>query len=143
MAVERQAGSAGLSFSNSLRVQEPSGAWVYVSGQFGTDEAGAIAPGGLAAESKAALQNVLKAVSEAGGTAADVVKITAYLTSLDDYQRYNEVRRGGLRHETADEHGGSRRGPDRDRGVDRDRRRSLRAESRDGVTRKSARYPHR
>jgi 2-iminobutanoate/2-iminopropanoate deaminase len=93
MAVERQAGPAGLSFSNSLRVQGPSGTWVYVSGQFGTDEAGAITPGGLAAESKAALGNVLKAVQEAGGTAADVVKITAFLTSLDDYQRYNEVRR--------------------------------------------------
>jgi 2-iminobutanoate/2-iminopropanoate deaminase len=93
MAVERQAGPAGLSFSNSLRVRGPSGTWVYVSGQFGTDEAGAITPGGLAAESKAALGNVLKAVQEAGGTAADVVKITAFLTSLDDYQRYNEVRR--------------------------------------------------
>lgn len=92
MAVERQAGPAGLSFSNSLRVQEPSGTWIYVSGQFGTDEAGAVTPGGLAAESKAALENVLKAVREAGGTAADVVKITAYLTSLDDYGRYNEVR---------------------------------------------------
>ena len=93
MAVERQAGPAGLSFSNSLRVQDPSGTWIYVSGQFGTDEAGAITPGGLAAESKAALENVLKAVRDAGGTAADVVKITAYLTSLDDYPRYNEVRR--------------------------------------------------
>lgn len=93
MAVERQAGPAGLSFSNSLRVQEPSGTWVYVSGQFGTDEAGAMTPGGLAAESKAALENVLQAIREAGGTAADVVKVTAYLTSLDDYQRYNEVRR--------------------------------------------------
>jgi 2-iminobutanoate/2-iminopropanoate deaminase len=92
MAVERQAGPAGLSFSNSLRVQEPSGTWIYVSGQFGTDEAGAVTPGGLAAESKAALENVLKAVREAGGTAADVVKITAYFTSLDDYRRYNEVR---------------------------------------------------
>jgi enamine deaminase RidA (YjgF/YER057c/UK114 family) len=92
MAVERQAGPAGLSFSNSLRVQDSSGTWVYVSGQFGTDEAGAITPGGLAAESKAALENVLRAVREAGGTAADVVKITAYVTSLDDYRRYNEVR---------------------------------------------------
>jgi len=92
MVVERQAGPAGLSFSNSLRVREPSGAWVFVSGQFGTDDAGTIVPGGLAAESKAALENVLKAVREAGGTAADVVKITAYLTSLDEYRRYNEVR---------------------------------------------------
>lgn len=93
MAVERQAGPAGLSFSNSLRVREASGTWVYVSGQFGTDEAGQITPGGLAAESKAALENVVKAVREAGGTAADVVKITAYLMSLDDYPRYNDARR--------------------------------------------------
>ena len=93
MAVERQTGPAGLSFSNSLRVQEPSGTWIYVSGQFGTDEADALAPGGLAAESRAALENVLKAVRDGGGTAADVVKITAYLTSLDGYSRYNEVRR--------------------------------------------------
>jgi 2-iminobutanoate/2-iminopropanoate deaminase len=93
MAVEREAGPAGLSFSNSLRVQEPSGTWVYVSGQFGTDEAGAVIPGGLAAEAKAALETVLTAVRGAGGTAADVVKITAYVTSLDDYSRYNEVRR--------------------------------------------------
>jgi 2-iminobutanoate/2-iminopropanoate deaminase len=93
MAVERQAGPAGLSFSNSLRVREPSGTWVYVSGQFGTDEAGALIPGGLAAEARAALENILKAVREAGGTAADVVKITAYLTSLEDYSRYNEVRK--------------------------------------------------
>ena len=93
MAVERQAGPPGLSFSNSLRVQEPAGTGIYVSGQFGTDDADALAPGGLAAESRAALENVLKAVREAGGTAADVVKITAYLTSLDDYPRYNEVRR--------------------------------------------------
>jgi 2-iminobutanoate/2-iminopropanoate deaminase len=93
MAVERQAGPAGLSFSNSLRVREPSGTWVYVSGQFGTDEAGALMPGGLAAEARAALENILKAVREAGGTAADVVKITAYLMSLEDYSRYNEVRK--------------------------------------------------
>jgi len=93
MAVERQAGPAGLSFSNSLRLPDTSGTWVYVSGQFGTDEAGAIVPGGLAPESKAALKAVLRAVREAGGTAADVVKITAYFTSLDDYPRYNEVRR--------------------------------------------------
>src|SRR5258708_5250944 len=92
MAGGRQAGPAGLSVSNSLRVQDSSGTWVYVSGQFGTDEAGAITPGGLAAEPKAALENVLRAVREAGGTAADVVKITAYVTSLDDYRRYNEVR---------------------------------------------------
>lgn len=93
MALERQAAAAGLSFSNSVRVRDSAGTWVYVSGQFGTDEAGAVVPGGIAAESKAALEHVLRAVREAGGTAADLVKITAYVTSLDDYARYNDARR--------------------------------------------------
>jgi 2-iminobutanoate/2-iminopropanoate deaminase len=93
MAVQRQAGPPGLSFSNSLRVQHAPGTWVYVSGQFGTDEAGEVAPGGLAVQAKAALGHVLSAVHAAGGTAADVIKVTAYLTTLDDYARYNEVRR--------------------------------------------------
>jgi 2-iminobutanoate/2-iminopropanoate deaminase len=93
MAVERQAGPVGLSFSNSLRVRYSPGTWVYVSGQFGTDEAGTVVPGGLAAEARAALEHVLSAVRAAGGTAADVVKITAYVTSLGDYRHYNEVRR--------------------------------------------------
>jgi 2-iminobutanoate/2-iminopropanoate deaminase len=92
MAVERQAGPSGLSFSNSVRVPDSAGTWVYVSGQFGTDEAGAIIAGGLEAESRTALARVVQAVREAGGTAADLVKITAYVTSLDDYSRYNEVR---------------------------------------------------
>ncbi len=93
MAVERQAGPEGLSFSNSVRVRDSAGTWVYVSGQFGTAETGAIVGGGIAAESKAALEHVLQAVREAGGTAADVVKITAYVSSLDEYARYNDARR--------------------------------------------------
>lgn len=93
MAFERQAGPEGLSFSNSVRVRDSAGTWVYVSGQFGTDEAGEIVAGGIAAESRAALEHVLQAVREAGGTAADLVKITAYVTSLDDYARYNDARR--------------------------------------------------
>lgn len=91
MAVDRQAGREGLSFSSSLRVQGP-GAWVFVAGQLGTDGDGAIVPGGMAEEARATLENVLKEVAAAGGTAADIVKITAYLTSLDDYQVYNTVR---------------------------------------------------
>jgi len=92
MTVEREVGPAGLSFSSSLRVQGP-GTWIYVSGQLGTDDSGEIVPGGLEAESRAALGNVLRALSAAGATVADVVKINAYLTSLDDYGRYNEARR--------------------------------------------------
>lgn len=92
MAFERHQGPTGLSFSGSVHVEGP-GSWIYVSGQLGTDDNGEIVEGGLAAESRAALENVLSAVRRSGGTAADVVRITAYLTSLDDYAEYNEVRR--------------------------------------------------
>jgi 2-iminobutanoate/2-iminopropanoate deaminase len=93
VAVERQAGPEGVSFSNSVRVRHPAGSWVFVSGQFGSDQEGKVVAGGIAAESKVALEHVLHAVREAGGTAADVIKITAYVTSLDAYARYNDVRR--------------------------------------------------
>ena len=92
MTVEREAGPEGMSFSNSLRVQDSAGTWVYVSGHFGMDEAGRIVPGGLATQSRAALESIVQTVREAGGTAANVVKLTAYVTSLDDYMLYNEVR---------------------------------------------------
>lgn len=92
MAIDRSEGPPGLSFSGSVRVKG-SGTLVYTAGKMGSDASGAIVPGGLAAQARAALGHVLASVAEAGGTPADVVKITAYLTSLEDYQAYNHVRR--------------------------------------------------
>lgn len=91
MTVERSPGPAGRSFSGSLRVQGD-GTWVYVSGRMGLDTSGAVVPGGLAAQSRAALSQIVAAVEEAGGTSANVVKLTAYLTSLKEYDVYNAVR---------------------------------------------------
>jgi 2-iminobutanoate/2-iminopropanoate deaminase len=91
MVVERSAGPAGRSFSDSLRVRG-NGTWVFVSGKMGTDASGAVVPGGLAAQAQAALGQVVASVEEAGGGAENVVKLTAYLTSLDEYDTYNAVR---------------------------------------------------
>lgn len=91
MAVERSAGPLGRSFSGSIRARG-AGTWVYISGRMGTDTSGAVVPGGLAAQAEAALNQVIAGVEEAGGTAANVVKLTAYLTSLEEYETYNEVR---------------------------------------------------
>lgn len=91
MTIEREPGPEGLSFSGSLRVRG-TGTWIYVSGKFGTDESGKFVDGGLAEQARAALENVLRAVRAAGGAPSDVVKVTAYLTSLDDYARYNVAR---------------------------------------------------
>ena len=92
MVVEREPGPEGLSFSNSLQTRGV-GTWVYVAGQFGTTPSGEIVQGGLAAQARAAFGAVLDAVAKAGGTAADVVRITAYFTTLDEYGDYNGVRR--------------------------------------------------
>ncbi len=91
MTVERSAGPAGRSFSGSLRVNG-AGTWVYVAGKMGTDASGSLVPGGMRAQARAALDNVLASVAEAGGGPEHVVKLTAYLTSLDEYETYNDVR---------------------------------------------------
>lgn len=91
MTVERSSGPAGRSFSSSLRV-EGAGTWVYLSGRMGTDASGAVVSGGLGAQAREALGQLIASVEEAGGTAANVVKLTAYLTSLEDYDTYNKVR---------------------------------------------------
>jgi enamine deaminase RidA (YjgF/YER057c/UK114 family) len=91
VTVERQAGPAGRSFSGSLRVKGE-GTWVYVSGKMGTDGSGALVPGGLRGQAKAALKQVVASVAEAGGGPEHVVKLTAYLTSLEEYEIYNDVR---------------------------------------------------
>jgi len=91
MTVERSPGPSARSFSDSLRVRG-AGTWVYVSGKMGTDASGSVVPGGLAAQARAALDQIVASVAAAGGTAANVVKLTAFLTSLEEYDTYNEVR---------------------------------------------------
>lgn len=64
---------------------------VFVSGQLATDENGALV-GGTDVEAQAlkAFENVESVIAEAGGTRADIVKLTVYLPQaayLEDLQR--------------------------------------------------------
>ena len=81
-----------MSFSGALLV-EGEGAWVFISGQLGTDEDGNIVPGGLEAEARLTFSHLIDKVVAAGGGSSNVVKLTAYLTSLDEYPKYGSVRR--------------------------------------------------
>ncbi len=92
MTIVRSEEPSGLSFSSSVRARG-SGTWVYTAGKLGADASGAIVSGGLAAQARAALDNVLASVAEAGGTAANVLKITVYVTTLENYGEFNSVRR--------------------------------------------------
>lgn len=65
---------------------------LYVSGYGPVDpETGEDVEGDVRAETEQVLDNVAATVEEAGGSLDDVVKVTVYLTDLDDYDRVNEA----------------------------------------------------
>lgn len=67
------------------------GNMLFVSGQGPLDAEGAIVPGDIEAETRLTMDNV-KAIVEAGGfTMDDVVKVSVYLASLAEFNRFNAV----------------------------------------------------
>lgn len=61
------------------------GQTVYLGGQTALDADMQIVPGGIVAQFRQALTNVLTTLTEAGGQPADLVEVTIYLTDVDDY----------------------------------------------------------
>jgi 2-iminobutanoate/2-iminopropanoate deaminase len=78
----------GGAYSSGIRV----GDFLFVSGQTPTDPAtGKIVGETIEEQTTQTIEN-LKAILEAGGaTLADVVKVSAHLTDLSLFQRYNDV----------------------------------------------------
>jgi 2-iminobutanoate/2-iminopropanoate deaminase len=68
------------------------GELLYTSGQVGLDPAtGRLAPGGIEAETRRALEN-LAAILRAAGTSFDrVVKATVFLTDMDEFAAMNAI----------------------------------------------------
>ena len=66
---------------------------MYVAGQEGTDEQNKLAPGGITAETKAALENIRKVVKAAGFELNDIVSVTVYLADIHDFGDMNKVYR--------------------------------------------------
>ncbi|SIR82913.1 2-iminobutanoate/2-iminopropanoate deaminase [Haladaptatus litoreus] len=76
-------------YSQGVRAGET----VYVSGYGPVDpETGDDVAGDIRTQTNQVLDNVAAVVNEAGGDGlADVVKVTVYLTDLDDYDEVNEA----------------------------------------------------
>ncbi|SFL35464.1 2-iminobutanoate/2-iminopropanoate deaminase [Halogranum rubrum] len=75
-------------YSQGVRAGET----LYVSGYGPVDpETGEDVDGDVRAETKQVLDNIAATVEEAGGSLDDVVKVTVYLTNLDDYDRVNDA----------------------------------------------------
>ena len=69
-----------------------SGDLLFTSGQLGMDPAtGGLVAGGVAAETRQALQNCIRLLEAAGATLPDVLKTTVFLRSMEDFSSMNSV----------------------------------------------------
>ena len=78
------------SYSDAIEAG-PNLRWLMTSGTPGFTEADKI-PADIAGQSELAWQNVLRALSKAGMTVHDIVKVTQYLTRAEDIKAYAQVR---------------------------------------------------
>ena len=68
-----------------------SGDYVFVSGQVGVDPASGQVREGIAGQAEQALKNVGAVLEAAGCGWSDVVKVTLWLTKVDDFAAVNEI----------------------------------------------------
>lgn len=81
--------AAGLPYSPGILV----GNTLYVAGTIGENASNDLVPGGIEAETRQALNNVGDVLKAAGMTFQDVTSVTVYITSFDDFARFNAVYR--------------------------------------------------
>ena len=74
------------------RVATLSGRWIVTSGQVGLDPAsGALVPGGVAAETERAIQNLTAVLKAGGADLGLVVKTTVFLVDMAEFGAMNDV----------------------------------------------------
>jgi reactive intermediate/imine deaminase len=80
-------------YSQAVRVETAEATWIYISGQVAIDSDGAfVGEGDTRAQTQQVFEN-LRAILEANGaTFEHVVKVTTYVTTLDDLAGMREVR---------------------------------------------------
>ena len=84
MSTQRVPGAGTATFSRAVAVGGP-GRTVYVSGN--------ISPrGSMAEQANGCIDEIESALRAVGGSLEHVVRITAWLTSLDEYGEYNRIR---------------------------------------------------
>lgn len=74
-------------YSQAVRV----GYTVYLSGQIGLNPESMQLAEGVEAQIAQVFENMSAVAEEAGGSLADVAKVTVYLTDLGDYAKVNEM----------------------------------------------------
>lgn len=88
IGVERTgAGGQALPFSPATRA----GDFVFISGQVAMKENGEIEPGGIEAQTKRTMENVIAVLAKAGCTLEDVAKVNVWLDDPRDFWTFNRV----------------------------------------------------
>jgi reactive intermediate/imine deaminase len=72
-------------------VAAKAGGFVFVGGQIGRDENGDLILGGIEAQTRATMKNVVQALALASCTLDDVVKATVWLDDARDFDAFNRV----------------------------------------------------
>ncbi len=70
-----------------------SGPFVFISGQAGYDDDGNIVPGGFSAQGEQAFQNLNRALTAAGSSLENVVKVTIFVTDMGQFSHVVDLRR--------------------------------------------------
>ena len=85
-AGEKGAGGQPLPFARAVEAN----GWLHVSGQVAM-EGGEVVKGGIVAESRKTIENVLAIVAEAGYSPADIVRVGVWLDDPRDFWSFNGV----------------------------------------------------
>ena len=76
-----------------LATRQESGRLVHVSGQVAWDADGnTVGPGDIRTQARQVFQNLRQVLQEAGGDLQDLMKITTYVTDINNYAAVIEVR---------------------------------------------------
>ena len=77
----------GLPFSEAVLVEK----MLYLSGQIGIDSSGKLAAGGIAAETRQAMENIKAALERYGSSLDHVIKATVMLADMSEWEEMNKV----------------------------------------------------
>lgn len=81
--------NSGMPFSDAVRVDD----LLILSGQVGEDSTGKLVAGGIAAETRQTMENIKAVLERNGATMDDIIKCTAMLQDISEWQSMNEVYR--------------------------------------------------
>jgi 2-iminobutanoate/2-iminopropanoate deaminase len=76
-----------LPFSEAVRM----GSVLYLSGQMGIDQSVHLVPGGIAAETRQALENIKTTLEKYGSSLERVIKVTVMLADMNEWAEMNKV----------------------------------------------------